>query len=280
MAYVAKKDNVMLMILQDDDPQHPRKDWDNSGTMVCWHSRYNLGDEHEFDEPYRFFEEYLYEHESSDVIIKFAKDSLYIDLTYDRRDNGYSIYNRESLSTGFYKYEFIEGSMKDIKDELALSLLGALPTHQLQQLFQKNNLLLPLYLYDHSGITMNTTGFTCKWDSGQVGFIYQSHKDIKEHIPGHTFKEKLNQATENLIQEVKTYDCYLTGETYGFKYFENGEESDSCWGFFGDGEDLKKSIAEYLPNDAKDLIEDLTFINENETAQYEQEYEEEMEVSA
>ena len=28
---------------------------------------------------------------------------------------------------------------------------------------------LPLYLYDHSGITMNTTGFSCQWDSGQVG---------------------------------------------------------------------------------------------------------------
>ena len=26
----------------------------------------------------------------------------------------------------------------------------------------------PLYLYDHGGITMNTTGFSCSWDSGQV----------------------------------------------------------------------------------------------------------------
>jgi hypothetical protein len=32
--------------------------------------------------------------------------------------------------------------------------------------------ILPLYLYDHSGITMNTTGFSCGFDSGQVGFIF------------------------------------------------------------------------------------------------------------
>ena len=32
------------------------------------------------------------------------------------------------------------------------------------------------FIYDHSGITMNTTGFSCPWDSGQVGWIYCSKK--------------------------------------------------------------------------------------------------------
>src|SRR5271166_4140206 len=32
--------------------------------------------------------------------------------------------------------------------------------------------ILPLYLYEHSGMTMNTTGFSCRWDSGQVGWAY------------------------------------------------------------------------------------------------------------
>ena len=40
--------------------------------------------------------------------------------------------------------------------------------------------ILPLYLYDHSGITMNTTGFSCGWDSGQVGFICISKKRKQE----------------------------------------------------------------------------------------------------
>src|SRR5258705_5190303 len=29
----------------------------------------------------------------------------------------------------------------------------------------------PLFLYDHSGITISTTEFNDKWDSGQVGFV-------------------------------------------------------------------------------------------------------------
>ena len=33
---------------------------------------------------------------------------------------------------------------------------------------------LNLYLYDHSGLRMNTTGFSCPWDSGQVGYIYMT----------------------------------------------------------------------------------------------------------
>ena len=33
-----------IKIEHDDYPDNPR-DWDNAGEMVCWHRRYNLGDE-------------------------------------------------------------------------------------------------------------------------------------------------------------------------------------------------------------------------------------------
>jgi len=36
--------------------------------------------------------------------------------------------------------------------------------------------ILPLYLYDHGGITMSTGAFSCPWDSGQVGWIYAPKK--------------------------------------------------------------------------------------------------------
>lgn len=42
----------------------------------------------------------------------------------------------------------------------------------------EQEVILPLYLYDHSGITMNTTGFSDRWDSGQVGFIYASKQKL------------------------------------------------------------------------------------------------------
>ena len=42
-------------------------------------------------------------------------------------------------------------------------------------------LKLPIYLYDHSGITINTSGFSCPWDSGMVGMIYMTKQTAIEN---------------------------------------------------------------------------------------------------
>lgn len=36
------------------------REWDNLGTMICWHRRYCLGDNHNYDEPYRLMEHLAY----------------------------------------------------------------------------------------------------------------------------------------------------------------------------------------------------------------------------
>lgn len=38
------KDGLVIRIVLDQDAQNPRTDRDNVGTMVCFHSRYKLGD--------------------------------------------------------------------------------------------------------------------------------------------------------------------------------------------------------------------------------------------
>lgn len=109
--------------------------------------------------------------------------------------------------------------------------------------------VLPLYLYDHSGITMNTTGFSCRWDSGQVGFIYVTKDKIMEDYGVKSIRRELKEKVEKmLINEVETYDQYLTGDVYGFEIIkitkcdqghEHEETEDSCYGFFGD--DIKEN---------------------------------------
>ncbi len=39
--------NYRLKIYQDDNTDSPRS-WDNLGTMICFHRRYNLGDKHNY----------------------------------------------------------------------------------------------------------------------------------------------------------------------------------------------------------------------------------------
>lgn len=94
---------------------------------------------------------------------------------------------------------------------------------------------LPLYLYDHSGITMNTTGFSCPRDTSYVGIIWVSKRKVREwfNIKKVT-KEWVKKIEGYLIGEVKTYDQYLTGDVYGFE-IEDDEENivTECYGFFG-----------------------------------------------
>ena len=79
--------------------------------------------------------------------------------------------------------------------------------------------ILPLYLYDHSGITMNTTGFSCNWDSGQVGWTFVSKKKVREEYGVKKITQSLiDKVTEVLVGEVRTYDMYLTGELYEEEY--------------------------------------------------------------
>jgi len=114
-----------------------------------------------------------------------------------------------------------------------------------------NEVILPLYLYDHSGITMNTTGFSCNWDSGKVGWIYADLEQLQKM--GHTWKKftakRKEQVVEWLKSDVKIYDDYLTGATYGYMIEDlEGNEEGGCWGFYGD--DFKDSgLLEHAKND-------------------------------
>lgn len=96
--------------------------------------------------------------------------------------------------------------------------------------------ILPLYLYDHSGITMRTTPFHCPWDSGVVGFIYTTREQVKKLMGWKRIsKDRLNKLKDYLIGEVETYDQYLRGECYGYIIERlNGDFVDSCWGYLGD----------------------------------------------
>lgn len=122
--------------------------------------------------------------------------------------------------------------------------------------------ILPLYLYDHSGITMNTTGFSCGWDSGQVGFIFVSKEKIREEFGVKNVTKKVIEKVEKLlVGEVETYDQYLTGDIYGYRITdtETDEELDSCWGYYGSDycmEEAKRIVEYYIEKDKPEESEE------------------------
>lgn len=95
-------------------------------------------------------------------------------------------------------------------------------------------IILPLYLYDHSGINIRTTPFPCPWDSGQVGYVLILKDKVKKEYGCKRISNKLKKKLEEmLLSEVNIYDEYLTGSVYGYILYENEEEVDRCWGFYG-----------------------------------------------
>jgi hypothetical protein len=104
---------------------------------------------------------------------------------------------------------------------------------------RRNLLILPVYLYDHSGLALATTPFSCPWDSGQVGWIFASHAQIRAAFGVRRLTTALlARATATLRNEVETYSRYLDGDVYGYQLFapdaaEDSAEQDSCWGFYG-----------------------------------------------
>jgi hypothetical protein len=144
---------------------NPRAEDYNFGNMVCYHSRYNLGDQlckENFPEPEDF--------------IKWMKSQ-----------------GKEVIS-------------------------------------------LPIFLYDHSGICMNTSGYSCPWDSGQVGWIYVTRKEAREEmmVSRITQKQK-DKIIEWLKGEVEYYSQYIQGNVYYYDACDENDDSiDCCSGFIGD----------------------------------------------
>jgi hypothetical protein len=87
--------------------------------------------------------------------------------------------------------------------------------------------ILPLYLYDHSGLSMKVGSYRgivehAGWDSGQVGFIFCTDGDmVREGI------KDLDQAEALLRGEVKSYDKYLRGESYTYRITKD-EKCEAC----------------------------------------------------
>lgn len=142
-------------VVYDTDPESPRE-WCNVGHMACSHSRYNLGDE-DFEVSNASLEDLclmIARHCGIDEELEFQLD--------EAADKAWEIYSA--------------GQWRERRAMVLEVAQNWLAEHN-GKLFYA----LPLYLYDHSGITMSTTTFSCPWDSGRVGMIFCSHEEaVKE----------------------------------------------------------------------------------------------------
>ena len=157
----------------------------------------------------------------------------------------------------------VKGSCRYVDDEANLDLEFCSREDDEKSLGGNKNIVawLPVYVYDHSGVAMNTTGFHCPRDSGQIGYIVAFREDVRDIQPAwkHITKKRRETILKWLRGEVETYSAYLNGEVYGFQIVEladpddpeSGEIADSCWGYYGD--DGIQAIREDYPEFTEEI---------------------------
>lgn len=216
--------NKRAVVAYEDYSIESPREWDNVGTMICWHRRYKLGDEHKYNSPSEaiadLWQDHASEDEKRDLALKLLRgmdrEKVRDYVGEARRVHPYL--SREGRRGVVYKY-ILEDYFSDCPEDLELP---------------PSIYYLPLYLYDHGGITMSTGGFSCPFDSGQVGFIYCTEEKAK--------KEGIDTANvERILKgEVNTYDQYLRGEVYQVIAYDGDEITDSVTGYYS----LEDAISE------------------------------------
>ena len=169
----------------DQYAEHPRDFGEPLGKMYTWHRGYTLGGTEDLNNqnPPQSMEQWLWG-EFSPNLGDF--DGYYL-------EDG-DVYNEREEAVGL-------GATK--------KFLKALTEWQ-----EANVAILDLYLYDHSGITIRTSPFSCPWDSGQVGFIWVTKACCEDQ--GVAWENAANY----LESEIKQLDMYLTGDVWGYRCYE------------------------------------------------------------
>ncbi len=133
-----------------------------------------------------------------------------------------------------HHYDSPEAFLRDLAD---VSDQSDLSMNQMLERAERKAVILPVFLYDHSGLAMNTIGFHCPWDSGQVGYIYVTLEAVRQEFGLKRVTKALREKAADILRgEIVSYDAYLGGRVYGYVIEQDGEEIDACWGFVGDYE--------------------------------------------
>lgn len=141
-------------------------------------------------------------------------DNISVEIIYDQFADSPRSWDNATKFVMFHK-------RYDLPNELGIRHEDYNSWDEMQKALDKEyKWVYPVYMYDHGGVAFAINQFSCKWDSGQVGFIVSNEGNAHE-------------AYTNVTQELKEFSHYISGEVYGVRVFEDTEEIDSCYGYYG-----------------------------------------------
>ena len=218
-----KKPKYRLIVEKDDHPVNPRKN-KNLGTMVCWLDDCNLGDKKMYDNP----EEYL---------MQLICDSVSIKRLMEYLQNVFTDNNNRIV------YDEVENQWCwQCKNRGQWSNLYVFTKRDLRKKEFRKKLILEQFFYDYGSICITCTKYTSEHDdgdyfddifeSGQLGWIYVSYKDIRREY-GEITPEVTEKVEKRLVNEVNKYNSYLHGDCYKYVIEKCGKIVANDSGYIG-----------------------------------------------
>lgn len=81
--------------------------------------------------------------------------------------------------------------------------------------FSKHYYHEPLFMYDHSGISISTSPFSCQWDSGRIGMIYERKADAAHRYDHKRANPALHKKwTKEVNSYIEYYDAQLRNDIW------------------------------------------------------------------
>ena len=276
---VADKNGQIYRITKkfdEDGLENPRSFGTCVGKMVCWHKRYALGDEQPKETPSDYcknliLNEIIGESKTKqrqkfiDAMIENGKKDggkTYLNLTgnaYVLMQSYYENHNGTDLRTYMSDCSQEGATAETISDKFLTTCVNTLYAREENPMLEALGfVILPIHLYDHSGLSVSVHSFNDRWDSGQIGYIH-----TKQPLDNATLEMRgRDEIAKMLEQEVEEYDRYLNGEAAGIiieeltdaprhckdpyeldgSYFQ---EIESCWGF---DSQCSKDMADFITN--------------------------------
>lgn len=247
-----------LHVHDDDTPDDPRS-WDTPiTTMACFLRRYRLGDDIGTSDPDEFWQSLVATFVPYTELVSAVKagEVSGMKLEPDEDPDFVTLYVLSDWATSLgnsepdWSYDSVENDPRWVADAIRENL--SIP--QCQSLLYPYLVSLPLWVYEHSGITMSCGDRSCpyndRWDSSCAGWIVMSKDSVMDNLAA-TEENWRTKAIECMRGEVELYDHWLTGSVYGYTLLEETApdewtEVDSCWGFYGD-DVLINGIADNVP---------------------------------
>lgn len=205
---------MKIVIKSDMDPINPRIDTEPFGTFYAVEaSRSTIGDKQ------------FHSHEA-------IEDAIMAEVDWDLPDRLDAVYAWKYLRTG--SMQAADAYCGRIRDRI----------------IAEHFFVYPVYVYQHGGIMLSLSPFSCPWDSGKVGIVFVPKKKAMEEFDED--ETEAERKTHALVKaEIETYGAYLNGDVYGYTIYDSQEEEvDSCWGFYGSDPE-KNGMAEHWPENWK-----------------------------